>query len=42
MIAAIAIANELPIYTFNPDDFSGMEGLDVRSVPHPGQAVPKA
>jgi tRNA(fMet)-specific endonuclease VapC len=42
MIAAIAIANELPIYTVNPGDFSGIEGLDVRSVPHPGQAVAKA
>jgi tRNA(fMet)-specific endonuclease VapC len=41
MIAAIAIANELPIYTVNPGDFSGIEGLDVRSVPHPNQALPK-
>jgi predicted nucleic acid-binding protein len=27
MIAAIAIAQELPLYTTNPDDFSGLEGL---------------
>ncbi len=35
MIAATAIANELPLYTVNPDDFSGIEGLDLRSIPHP-------
>lgn len=35
MIAATAIANELPLYTVNPDDFSGIEGLDLRPVPHP-------
>jgi tRNA(fMet)-specific endonuclease VapC len=29
MIAATAIANELPIYTCNPDDFEGIEGLEV-------------
>lgn len=37
MIAAIAIANELPLYTCNPDDFTGIEGLEVVSVPHPDQ-----
>lgn len=35
MIAAIAIANELPLYTCNPDDFTGIEGLQVIAVPHP-------
>ena len=35
MIAAIAIANDLPLYTCNPDDFTGIEGLDVVVVPHP-------
>lgn len=33
MIAATAIANELPIYTCDPDDFAGIDGLDVMSVP---------
>lgn len=35
MIAATAIANDLPLYTVNPVDFSGIEGLDVRPVTHP-------
>jgi tRNA(fMet)-specific endonuclease VapC len=35
MIAAIALANDLPVYTCNPDDFSGIEGLDVVAVPVP-------
>ncbi|HUH17354.1 MAG TPA: type II toxin-antitoxin system VapC family toxin [Methylomirabilota bacterium] len=35
MIAAVAVANELPLYTCNPDDFTGIDGLDVVSVPHP-------
>jgi len=38
MIAATAIAAELPLYTVNPDDFSGIESLDVRRVPHPDQS----
>lgn len=29
MIAATALANELPVYTCNPDDFSGIAGLEV-------------
>ena len=29
MIAAIALANGLPVYTCNPNDFSGIEGLEV-------------
>jgi predicted nucleic acid-binding protein len=40
MIAATAIANDLPLYTVNPADFSGIEGLDLRAVAHPDQAVP--
>ncbi len=39
MIAATAIANELPVYTVNSGDFSGIEGLDVRSVAHPDQEL---
>ena len=33
MIAAIALANDLPVYTCNPDDFSGIDGLEVVAVP---------
>lgn len=36
MIAATALANELPVYTCNPDDFSGIDGLEVVAVPVPG------
>lgn len=36
MIAATALANDLPVYTCNPDDFSGIDGLDVVAVPVPG------
>ena len=36
MIAAIALANGLPVVTCNPDDFSGIDGLVVIAVPHPG------
>jgi predicted nucleic acid-binding protein len=35
MIAATAIANDLPIYTCNPTDFDGIEGLKVIAVPVP-------
>jgi tRNA(fMet)-specific endonuclease VapC len=35
MIAAIAIANGLPLYTCNPGDFAGIEGLMLVVVPHP-------
>ena len=31
----IAIANDLPLYTCNPDDFVGIESLDVVAVAHP-------
>lgn len=37
MIAAIALAHQLPVYTCNPDDFTGIDGLDVVTVPVPGQ-----
>ena len=33
MIAAIAIANELPLYTCNSSDFSDIAGLDLVVVP---------
>ena len=32
MIAAIAIAHGLPLFTANPDDFRGIDGLEVRVV----------
>lgn len=36
MIAAIAVANDLPVYTCNPSDFDGIAGLEVVAVPVPG------
>jgi hypothetical protein len=35
MIAAVALANDLPLFTCNPADFGHIDGLDLRSVPHP-------
>ncbi len=35
MIAAIAIANGLPLYTANPADFAGIDDLVVRPIPAP-------
>lgn len=35
LIAAVAIARELPLYTCNPDDFRAVDDLAVRPVPHP-------
>lgn len=35
MIAATAVANDLPVYTCNPADFSGIDGLEVVAVPVP-------
>ena len=35
LIAATAIANGLPLYTCNPDDFAGIAGLVMRPVPIP-------
>jgi predicted nucleic acid-binding protein len=40
MIAATAIANDLPLFTINPDDFSRIDQLDLRPIPHPDQPVP--
>jgi predicted nucleic acid-binding protein len=36
MIAAVAIANDLPLFTCNPEDFQGIEDLTIVEVPHPG------
>ena len=38
LIAATAIANDLPLYTCNPRDFAGIDRLDVVSVAHPDSA----
>jgi tRNA(fMet)-specific endonuclease VapC len=35
MIAAIAIAHDLPLYTCNPEDFRGIEELRLVAVPQP-------
>lgn len=35
MIAATAIASDLPLYTCNPSNFSGIDGLDLVAVPVP-------
>ena len=35
MIAAVCIANELPIHTCNADDFTAVDGLVVIDVAHP-------
>ena len=36
LIAATAIAHDLPLFTCNPDDFTGIDEIDLRAVPHPG------
>jgi tRNA(fMet)-specific endonuclease VapC len=35
MIAATAIANELPLYTCNPSDFAGIDDLQLVALPTP-------
>ena len=35
MIAATALAHGLPVFTCNPSDFTGIDGLEVVAVPHP-------
>ncbi|MBA3286394.1 MAG: type II toxin-antitoxin system VapC family toxin [Acidimicrobiia bacterium] len=35
MIASVAIANELPLYTCNPGGFTGIDGLTIHEIPHP-------
>jgi len=37
MIAATAISRDLPVYTCNPADFAGIDGLTVIAVPVPRQ-----
>jgi tRNA(fMet)-specific endonuclease VapC len=38
LIGAIALANDLPVYSCNPKDFEGIEGLVVRPIEHPNAA----
>ncbi len=33
LIAAVALANDVPLFTTNPDDFSGIDRLTIVSVP---------
>ena len=35
LIAATAIANDLPLHTVNPSDYEGITSLQVVAVPHP-------
>lgn len=35
LIAATAIANELPLYSCNPRDYAGIDDLDLVELPHP-------
>lgn len=35
LIAASAVAHGLPLYTCNPDDFTGIPQLDLHAVTHP-------
>jgi hypothetical protein len=35
LIAATAIANQLPLFTCNPNDFTGIPELDLVAVAHP-------
>lgn len=40
MIAATALANELPVHTCNPADFADIEGLHVVAIPYPVPSSP--
>ena len=35
LIASVAVANDLPLYTCNPSDFTGLKDLTLVAVPHP-------
>jgi len=35
MIAATALANDMPVHTCNPADFRGIDNLDIIAVAHP-------
>lgn len=38
MIAAVAVANGMPLHTCDPGDFAGIDALEVVPVPHPDMA----
>ena len=40
LIASVAVANDLPLYTCNPGDFTGIGELMLVAVPHPGTGSP--
>lgn len=40
LIAATAIANGLPLYTTNPEDYDSITELDLVRVPHPDKPPP--
>jgi len=40
MIAATAISRGLPLFTCNPSDFDGIDGLEVVAIPPPGDVDP--
>ncbi len=40
LIASVAVATGLPLYTVNPDDFANIADLDLRPVPHPDSTAP--
>ncbi len=40
LIASVAVANDLPLYTCNPSDFTGIDELTLVAVPHPGTGSP--
>ncbi|MCE2527757.1 MAG: hypothetical protein J4G00_09525 [Actinomycetia bacterium] len=37
LIAAVAVANGLPLFTTNPDEYRGISQLTLVAVPHPDQ-----
>lgn len=39
LLAAVAISNDLTLYTVNPGDFTGITGLSVVAVPHPDHSA---
>ena len=38
LIASVAVANDLPLYTVNPEDFAGIDELTLVAVPLPDLA----
>ncbi len=42
LIAASAIAYDLPLYSCNPSDFEAIPRLELRTVPHPDRRKPRA